>query len=355
MEVSLGSPPQTLDLLVDITYPYMKVDDAACPDCEALHRFHPSHSSSFRKIQDLQSSQWEGSIGQDSALFGSSEKLQVYTQTFYINKRYPGTSQVQTDGLLVSFTQGLGVERPFKGNPNFVESLQRNGQISSSVFALYLNEGSSYLWNPSENSSISFGFWNLSRYSTSNHFDFVSVDLSSGRWIVDLVDPRMESEVLSQHTRPALLSTAYSAIFVPERVYANVKNVICRKTRCSSLSGIRWNCTNYSVSHLGDLSFNLGAVFVTLPARSFTKQEGDWCEISLNSQQGADYWILGTPFLRKYYILFDIEKERIGLAPAKQDIQFEWTRIWWICGIVSAVLLCGACCCQSPDKKQKRR
>lgn len=237
------------------------------------------------------------------------------------------------------------------GNLSFVESLKEAGVIKQNVFAIYLSENDSFFWKSLLNSSISFGSWDLSRYSKSDSFEFIPADLSDGRWAVDLTEPQMGNTLLGLGTRSAFLSTSFSFLFVPEQVYSQIRNLICSWTWCRSEVGIRWNCTSYSLYNINNLTFKLGTLRISIPAEYFITRSGDWCEVTLNTLNGADYWILGVEFMRKYYMLFDVEGERVGFAAAKQDMEFQWGAVGLIAVVV--VLIGGIATCAGGGKAKR--
>merc|ERR1712139_695908 len=67
----------------------------------------------------------------------------------------------------------------------------------------------------------------------------------------------------------------------------------------------------------GGKDFDLGPDFYVTHTKD-DKSHKDQCQLGLQSlNAGPPIWILGSPFLRKYYTVWDAEQQRIGFAKAK--------------------------------------
>ena len=75
------------------------------------------------------------------------------------------------------------------------------------------------------------------------------------------------------------------------------------------------------ISSLPDIDVTMGGQKFTLTGKDYVINAGPLC---LFGMTGIDVpapmgplWIMGDVFMRKFYVVFDAGKERLGIAPAK--------------------------------------
>merc|ERR1712025_181162 len=70
----------------------------------------------------------------------------------------------------------------------------------------------------------------------------------------------------------------------------------------------------------GGRDFELGPDFYMIAAADHSGKEQ--CSLGIQSLGEGAPWILGDPFLRKYYTIWDAEQQRVGFATASESIGF---------------------------------
>lgn len=123
-----------------------------------------------------------------------------------------------------------------------------------------------------------------------------------------------------QHPCTAIIDSGTTLIGVPPNAVVMVRTLIKR---------IKYDCSN--LDELPDLVFELDGKKFPLPARAYTVHFGmkngkpyrclpAFTDVSM-SLQGANVWILGLPFLRHFYTVFDRQGPSIYVANQADDCE----------------------------------
>lgn len=111
----------------------------------------------------------------------------------------------------------------------------------------------------------------------------------------------------------AIFDTATSTLVTPRAYFSNILQAVNSDEDCRMIdTEIYCDCgASYPV-----LSLTLGKSVYTLESEYYLGKENDGdCKLLIVGGD-APYWVLGQAFLRKYYTVYDMDGERIGIALA---------------------------------------
>jgi len=203
------------------------------------------------------------------------------------------------DGILGLGWDAISVD----GVPTPMNALVASGQLSESVFGFYLANSA-----PGE---LVFGGVDSKHYTG----DFTYVPLSSKTyWEVELQGVKLGESSMST-TKKAIIDSGTSLLAGP----TSEISAIAEKMGAKSIMGKEWSVDCNAT--LPDISFTLdGNDFKLEKADLILAAEGSTCILGMMGLDvpapNGPLWILGDVFMRKYYVEFDWDKARVGIATA---------------------------------------
>lgn len=316
-EVDVGTPPQKFTVIYDTGSSNLWVPSKSCtsPACKKHKLYDSSKSSTFAKNgQSLTipygSGTCSGFLSSDViSLGGLSANV-----TFGEITNEPGEIWVESpfDGILGLGYPGLAVDKVL---PPF-DALMAKHAFDKNVFAFYLQSGGK------TGSMLTLGGVDQKYYTG----DFSYVDLSMAQklapyWLIGVKGVNVGGAAAEACKIPfvgclMVVDTGTSIIVAPPMDAADIlKKIGNVSSDCSGADKLP--TISFSI---GGKDFELGPEFYVLRDKDDKGKEE--CQLGIQSMNmGLPLWILGDPFLRKYYTVYDRDQNRVGFALAKQQAE----------------------------------
>jgi cathepsin D len=325
--VSIGTPEQTFTAIYDTGSSNLWVPSKKCTlskACQSHNKYDSTASSSSEPdgrqlVLPYGSGICFGLLTREMVHVGGVE---LGNTTFGEITFEPGEIWVESpfDGIL-----GLGYPQiampPDSENPvlpPFDVMIQRE-LLDLNVFAFYLNtcpQGQEMC----EGGSLTLGGVDETRYT--GDFTYVPNTFYQellGYWLVKSTNFEVAGESLSCTTPligcPMVVDTGTSIITVPPLQWDKIHTAI---------GDVEADCSN--IDALPTLQFTFGGKTFPLEPefyvlRGATVNGDDECQLGIQGMSIGipGIWILGDPFLRKYYTVFDRDQDRVGFALATQS------------------------------------
>ncbi|KAI9145435.1 aspartic peptidase domain-containing protein [Paraphysoderma sedebokerense] len=319
-EISIGTPAQTFSVVMDTGSSNLWVPSTHCSSiaCWLHRRFDSSKSSTFRENgTEFQirygSGSLEGIISSDVVTVGD---LAIQSQDFGESTKEPGIAFAvgKFDGIM-----GLGYDTiSVQGVvPPFYNMINQK-LIKDPVFSFWLGDVN----KGTEGGELVFGGSDPARYTGSLHYAPI---VRKGYWEVKVDTLRFGDTDLKLTNHTAAIDTGTSLIAAPKEEAEMINTKIGAKKNFMGQYTVDCNL----VASMPSITFVFnGKDFVLAPQDYILKVSagpigggGDSC---ISGFMGIDMppalgklWIVGDVFLRRYYTVYDLGKNRVGFADSK--------------------------------------
>jgi len=310
-DITIGTPPQEFKVVLDTGSSNLWVPSQDCGSiaCYLHSKYDHSGSSTYKKngsdfaIQ-YGSGSLEGYVSKDTVQIGD---LKIKDQLFAEATSEPGLAFAfgRFDGIM-----GLGYDTiSVNGIPPPFYNMIDQGLIDEPVFAFYLSDT-----NKGDDSEAIFGGVDKSHYTG----EMTKIPLRrKAYWEVDLDAITFGDQTAQIDSTGAILDTGTSLLALPSTLAELLNKEIGAKKSYNGQYTVDCNKRD----SLPDLTFTLTGHNFTIDAYDYILEVQGSC---ISAFMGFDIpepagplAILGDAFLRKYYSVYDLGNNAVGLAKAK--------------------------------------
>lgn len=310
-EISIGTPPQSFKVVLDTGSSNLWVPSRECGSiaCYLHSKYDSSESSTYKSNGTKFAIQYgsgslSGFVSQDTVSIGN---LKIAKQDFAEATEEPGLAFAfgRFDGILGLGYNTISVNKIV---PPFYSMIDQK-LIDSGVFAFYLG----YSEDGTDSEAV-FGGVNKDHYTGK----ITTIPLRrKAYWEVDLDSIALGEDVAELENTGVILDTGTSLIALPSQLAEMLNAQIGAKKGYNGQYSV--DCDKRA--SLPDVTFTLSGHPFTLPATDYILEVSGSC---ISTFMGMDFpeptgplAILGDAFLRRYYSIYDLDNNTVGLARAK--------------------------------------
>ncbi|XP_062403777.1 pepsin B-like [Sardina pilchardus] len=306
--ISIGTPPQSVQVLFDTGSSNLWVDSVYCNSqaCNVHQKFNPQSSSTWK---------WAGkSFTLHYGAGGMTAYLGYDTITLgglTVNQQMVGLSET-LDTAPTPFAGIVGLAYPQISSaqqPTLMDTMMQQGVLQQDFVAFYLSRGQ-------YGSEMSFGELDSSKMASQITWTNV---ISESWWEIMMQGFEINGRETGwcQQGCAAIVDTGTPGLAVPTTYF----NSLMQSTGAQQSNGMYYiSCSQ--AGNLPTLSVVISGVALPIPPSAYLQQgQNGYCTFGMmpTSQQdfsGRPMWILGDVFLREYYSVYDRTYNRVGFATA---------------------------------------
>jgi saccharopepsin len=307
-EISIGTPPQIFKVILDTGSSNLWVPSSKCTSIACfLHAKYDGRASSTYEANGTSlaiqygTGSMEGIVSKDDFTIGD---LTVKGMDFAEATKEPGLVFAfgRFDGILGLAYDTIAVKHVV---PPFYALLDQ-GLLDKPVFSFRI--GSS----EDDGGEVTFGGIDENAYEGKIKYAPVR---RKAYWEVELEKVAFGDDELELDNTGAAIDTGTSLIALPTDIAEMINTQIGAK---KSWNG-QYTVDCKTVPNLPDLTFYLGGVPYPLKSTDYILDVQGTCISSftgmdINLPGGSSLWIIGDVFLRRYFTVYDLERNAVGFA-----------------------------------------
>lgn len=322
-EVEVGTPPQKFTMIYDTGSNNLWVPSKNCTNCNSSRRYDSAKSATFVKngtsFQNIYGSgACKGFVSMDAIAIAGFQLPDFAFGEVLKESDFPHDSPF--DGII-----GLG---PPTGFPSPMQMLVDHKRIEHNVFATFLSSGDM------SGSMLSLGGPDSSYYSGDIAYTPVlrhsklNKLIGDGHWVILASDIKIGGNSTGI-TAEMVVDTGTSLLAGPADHVATMVEKITGSPEIAMMLelGVSVDMDCSKISSLPTISFTFSGKEFELGPDFYMLSDNDdhgksQCSFGIQSLGPDAPWILGDPFLRKYYTVWDAEQHRVGFATASASVDY---------------------------------
>ncbi|XP_056137507.1 gastricsin-like [Lampris incognitus] len=314
--ISIGTPPQSFQVLFDTGSSNLWVDSIYCNTqaCNTHKKFNPQQSSTYsvngkRFYLPYGAGSLYGVFGYDTV---SVSGIVINNQEIGLSTDEPGENFVvaKFDGILgLSYPSiSAGGETPVMDNMISQKLLQTD------IFSFYLSS------DEQQGSELAFGGVDSTKFEGQIHWTPVT---SETYWQIGVEKFQIQGQDTGLCSRgcQAVVDTGTSMLTAPSQILGRILQAIGAERNQYGMYMVDCN----QVYNMPTLNFVISGVSLPLAPSAYILQSyqngNTFCSVGITptylpSYNGQPLWIFGDVFLREYFSVYDRTNNRVGFATA---------------------------------------
>jgi hypothetical protein len=263
---------------------------------------------------------------------GDTGKLMARKQAFLLASKLKGFDDFKAEGMV-----GLGIKSHDASHKTLVETLYDAGLIKNAVFSIFLNNNRYEKDDKRKpESKLIIGGYDLDKYADGDDLKFYDLINGTGLWTIKMDSIHCKDTEIDTDSTYAVLNSNEAKIVGPrDKVDKLFKRFEAMYGCGYYYSRMVCDCSEiYSIVKFPYINIKIDGDDYEFHESHYFKKTSKVCFLMFEGAD-IDYWILGQPFLRKFYSIYDIQNLRVGLVSAT-DSRFtvETDSNWWIIPVV---------------------